>query len=130
MDVNFFLPGTTTSATVTGFGAVFTDVDTVGSTKMEFFSELNVSFSVQNVPVGTVGSGSLSFLGLFGNAGEKISRVRITSGNAALTGGVNDGGATDLVAMDDFIYSEPVPEPGVLWLGAAALLGVLRMRRR
>jgi MYXO-CTERM domain-containing protein len=130
MDVNFFVPGTNTSATVTGFGAVFTDVDTVGSTRMEFFNELNVSFSVQNVPVGTVANGSLSFLGLFGNAGEKISRVRITTGNAALAGGVSDGGATDLVAMDDFIYSEPVPEPGVLWLGAAGLLGLLRMRRR
>lgn len=41
------------------------------------------------------------------NAGERIARVRITSGNAALGTGVNDGGATDLVVMDDFVYAEP-----------------------
>ena len=34
-DVNFFLPGTATAATVAGFGAMFTDVDTLGSTTIQ-----------------------------------------------------------------------------------------------
>ena len=54
-----------------------------------------------------------SFLGVdFGTA--VVSRVRITSGNAALGPGLTDGGIRDLVVMDDFIYGEPVtavPEP-------------------
>ena len=36
--------------------------------------------------------------------------MRIVSGNAAL--GVTEAGAVDVVAMDDFIYAEPVPRPG------------------
>jgi hypothetical protein len=42
---------------------------------------------------------------------EKITRVKITSGNGLLAAGVKDisdtGGSKDLVVMDDFIYSEP-----------------------
>ena len=110
-DVNFFQPGTTKAATVSGFGAFFTDVNTFGSTTLEFFSESNASLGTFNVPTGIVANASLSFLGVSFNAGEKIGRVRITSGNAALGAGVNDGGATDLVVMDDFIYSEPVVLP-------------------
>ena len=110
-DVTFFQPGTTKAATVSGFGAVFTDVNTLGSTTLELFSELNAALGTFNVPTGTVASASLSFLGVSFNGGEKIGRVRITSGNAVLGAGVNDGGATDLVVMDDFIYSEPVALP-------------------
>lgn len=42
-----------------------------------------------------------------------IARVRISSGNGALGAQAQDvtnGGASDLVVMDDFIYSEPVPQ--------------------
>ncbi|MEO7319070.1 MAG: PEP-CTERM sorting domain-containing protein [Chthoniobacteraceae bacterium] len=129
-DVNFFVPGTTTPAFINAFGAIFTDVDTVGSTTLEFFNLSNASLGVFPVPVGTVGSQSLSFLGVSFNAGEKAGRVRITSGNAALGAAVNDGGATDLVAMDDFIYSEPVPEPGTISLAGLALFGMCARRRR
>ena len=129
-DVNFFLAGTTTPAFINAFGAVFTDVDTVGSTSLEFFNLSNASLGVFPVPVGTVASLSLSFLGVSFNAGEQIGRVRITSGNAALGAAVNDGGATDVVAMDDFIYSEPVPEPATISLVGLALLGMCARRKR
>jgi hypothetical protein len=137
-DVNFFAPGTTTPSTVTGFGAVFSDVDRADSTTVEYFRPDGTSLGVFNVPVGeTPGSsfdGNLSFLGVSFNAGEQVGRVRITSGNGAL--GPNfpdpDTQATapfDPVVMDDFLYSNPVPEPaGLVLVPCAALL--LRRRRR
>ncbi len=132
-DVTFFLPGTSTVASVSGFGAVFTDVDTAGSTTIQLFDPNNVSLGTFSVAAGTVGSQSLSFLGLFTNSGERIGRARITSGNAALGAGVNDnpGGGTDLVAMDDFIYSEPVavPEPSSLLFGLAGVAAFTARRR-
>ena len=131
-NVTFFVPGTTTPATVSAFGAVFTDVETLGGTTLQFFTPASVSLGTFNVPVGTVADGSLSFLGVSFNAGEQIGSVRITSGNAALGAAVNDnpGGGTDLVAMDDFIYSEPVPEPSALLLSAFGLAGCFLRRRR
>lgn len=126
-DVNFFVAGTTTVGFVSGFGAVFTDVDVAGSTSLEFFDLNNSSLGIFTVAAGAVANESLSFLGVSFNAGEQIARVRITSGNAALSAFVNDGGAIDLVAMDDFLYSEPVaavavPEPGSFLCGAAMML--------
>lgn len=131
-DVNFFIPGTATAATVAGFGAIFTDVDTLGSTKIEYFNELNASLGVFNVPVGSVANGSLSFLGVSFNAGEKVGRVQITSGNTALGAGTNDnpGGGVDVVVMDDFIYSEPTPEPSSVLLCAVGLTSLLSARKR
>ncbi len=131
-DVTFFVPGTNTPAFVTGFGSVFTDVDTAGSTTIQLFNPNNISLGIFNVPVGTVANGSLSFLGVFGNAGEQIGRVRITSGNSALGAAINDGGAVDLVVMDDFLYSEPVavPEPSSMLLGLLGVTGLYANRRR
>jgi Ca2+-binding RTX toxin-like protein len=106
VDVTFFVPGTNTPATVSGFGAVFTDVDTASNTTLQFFDPAGNSLGTFAVPPLT-GSQTLSFLGVSFNAGERVARVRITSGNAALAVGVNDTGATDLVVMDDFIYAEP-----------------------
>ena len=91
--------------------------------------EISIVF---NVPIGTVADGSLSFLGVSFNAGEQVGRVRITSGNAALGAAINDnpGGGIDVVAMDDFIYSEPVPEPSALILCAFGFAGCLLRRKR
>jgi hypothetical protein len=130
----FFLPGTngTVPATVSGFGAVFTDVDLPDSTQIEYFNDAgNLLFS-SFVEPGTVANGSLSFLGVFFNAGEDVAQVRITTGNSAL--GPDDGGGVDVVAMDDFLYGEPqpIPEPSTLALfgiGVVALFGVQRYRK-
>jgi PEP-CTERM motif len=134
-DVLFFIPGTNggTQAEVSGFGAVFTDVDLASSTKIDFFDRNGSLLTEQFVPAGTVANKSLSFLGVIFSAGEEIARVRITSGNATLSTSNNDGLGTDLVVMDDFLYSEPraVPEPAswaLFGAAAAALMGVRRWR--
>src|SRR5947207_7724003 len=104
-DVNFFVPGTSTPGTVTSFGAIFTDVDNANDTRMQFFDANSILITQQTVPAQNV-NGGLSFLGLT-ISNRPIARVRIISGNSAL--GPNDNPSfTDVVAMDDFIYSEPV----------------------
>jgi hypothetical protein len=141
-DVSFFIPGANPNlppganpmmpATVSGFGAVFTDVDLDDSTRIQFFDTSNKLIFDQAVPAGTVSSKSFSFLGATGNAGEQISRVRIISGNTPIASSfVNDQvEVVDAVAMDDFIYAEPVPEPRVIGLIGLGLSFVLFRRRR
>jgi hypothetical protein len=129
----FSVPGTggVKAATVSGFGAVFTDVDLANTTTMEFFGTAGNSLGIFNVPVGGTADGSLSFLGvIFTEEEERIARVRITTGNSAL--GPNDGGGVDVVVMDDFLYAEPlaIAEPTILWLIGLALIGVGLARRQ
>ena len=116
-DVEFSVPGMSNlEARVTGFGAVFTDVDQPdgsrhgnrkASTRMDFFGadgELLYSSAVPASP----GDGGLSFLGIvFEDA--RIAGVQITSGNVAP--GADDGRKHDVVVMDDFLYGEPEPLP-------------------
>jgi Calx-beta domain-containing protein len=103
-DSHFFVPGTSTAATTNAFGAVFTDVDTSGSTKLEYFNEAGALIDTVVVPASP--NGGLSFAGETFNAGERVGRVRITSGNTTTL--TSDGGQ-DSVAMDDFLYGEPLP---------------------
>lgn len=113
VDVFFFVPGTVTPgppipATVSAFGSIFTDVDRRTSTKIEYFSESGELLFASFVPA-YPGSKSLSFLGVAFDD-RRIFRVRITNGNTPL--GPDDQpfgiiGQSDIVAMDDFIYSEP-----------------------
>ena len=121
----FFIPGTNggTPAEVSGFGAVFTDVDLADSTQIDFFDRNGNLLLSRSVLPGTVADASLSFLGVTFNAGEKIASIRITTGTDPLAQGVidNPGAGIDLVVMDDFLYAEPVavvPEPA-----SGALLG-------
>jgi hypothetical protein len=131
----FFIPGSagTVPATVSGFGAVFTDVDLPNTTQIEFFDTAGDLLFSSFVPPGTASDGSLSFLGVSFDAGEGIARVRITAGNAAL--GPNDGGGIDVVALDDFLYAEPqvvVPEPAtwaLFGIGAMGLVAIQHYRR-
>ena len=110
MDIFFNVPGdVSVPAGVTGFGAVFTDVDSGTSTVLQFFAPDGALLFERAVPAAT-GDETLSFLGVFFDRGEIVGRVRIVSGNAGL--GPNETGARDLVAMDDFIYGEPVSTEG------------------
>ena len=137
-EATFSVPGTAggVPATVAGFGAVFTDVDLPDFSKIEFFSLLGTLLGSFDVPTGTTADGSLSFLGVLFDAGERIGRVRITSGSTALGPTDNPSGGVDVVVMDDFLYAEPqraVPEPvslSLLAFGLLPLVGRLRSRCR
>ena len=118
----FFVPGSNGNvpAVVSGFGAIFTDVDQPdgsgpgtkqgnrrASTLVEFFGadgRLLFSSFVSASP----GDAGFSFLGIkFTDA--RIASVRITAGSVAP--GPNDDSTNDIVMMDDFIYGEPQALP-------------------
>ena len=124
----FFVPGSNGGhpATVSGFGAVFTDVDRPAgsgpernrraSTLIQYFGTAaadgddddddDEKLLFKGVVPASPGDGSLSFFGIvFTDA--RIARVRITSGSVAP--GPNDDGKRDIVMMDDFLYGEPQP---------------------
>jgi hypothetical protein len=108
VDVTFQVAAGTAAATVAGFGVVFDDVDVAGASKLEVFDKLGKSLGIYAAPVRSDASG-LSFVGVkFESA--LIARVRITSGTGALGAQAEDNAATDLVVMDDFLFSEPVPQ--------------------
>ena len=103
-EVTFFVPGTTNPATVTGFGAVFVDVDDPIHTVLEFFDADGNSLGTFSPHVTDNG---LSFLGIKFTDGQRAARVRITTGNSVI-GITDDCFAPDVVVLDDFIYGEPV----------------------
>ena len=112
---------------MSAFGAIFSDVDT-NATTMQFFSPIGTllgTFGAPSLP----GDARFSFVGVRFDAGEQIGRVRITTGNTQL-GAMVDGPFVDVVAMDDFIYSEPIPEPGTLGLVGLGLAGIAKAGRR
>ena len=134
VDVNFFVPGSTTPALSRGFGAVFTDVDFANATSISLFDATNTSlgtFFAQSL----AGSETLSFTGVL-FAMPVVSRVRIVSGTAALGAGVLDFPVgPDLAVLDDLVFGEPVgpgavPEPATVLLVAAGAAGFGLITRR
>jgi hypothetical protein len=131
VDINFFVPGTSTPATVSGFGAIFADVDLAAVSMIEFFDmsdNLLVKGFAPQSPQG------LSFLGATFSE-MNLFRVRITTGNTAIGPDDDPAGGVDVVVLDDFLYGEPqavaaVPEPATLLLVGAGLLGLAGFRRR
>lgn len=104
VDATFKIPGRQTDGASAGFGAVFTDVDLVGSS-IEFFDASGVSLGVFQVPAF---NGGFSFLGVvFDDA--IVARVRIVSGNTPIGAGVSDNPTSgiDVAVMDDFVFGEP-----------------------
>jgi len=139
--VTFSVPGNNSlPASVTGFGAVFLDVNSAASSALSFF-DTSGSF-LGTFGVAASGHGGFSFLGVNFTGGENIGRVVIQSGTEALAFGTSSGfgseSSGDVVALDDFFYSEPlnrgitaVPEPSTYGLFAAMFLaGAVWVRRR
>jgi hypothetical protein len=133
-DVTFFVPGTNTPGLTRGFGVVFSDVDLANATSIQLFGvnhSLLGTFYVPNL----TGNQTFSFIGI-SYPTPIISSVRILAGNTPLDPGALDqnGNVADVVAMDDFIYGEPiaVPEPStlaMLAIGGGLLLRAVRKRR-
>ncbi|HET8781392.1 MAG TPA: hypothetical protein VFM63_03155 [Pyrinomonadaceae bacterium] len=117
-DTAFFVAGSNGSvrAAVTGFGAIFADVDQPdgsgpgakrgnrhSSTLLQYF-DANGQLLFSSFAPASPGHGGFSFLGIKFND-PRIASVRIIAGNVAP--GPNDDPANDVVMMDDFIYGEP-----------------------
>ena len=104
IEIIFLIPGTSSPATVSGFGAVFCDVDS-SNTFIEYYAPDGNKISGSSL---NVASNGLSFIGTSFNAGERVAKVIIRLGNSNLQSGNVDGvNSVDVVAMDDFIYGEP-----------------------
>jgi hypothetical protein len=108
-DVKFRVAGSGVEASVRGFGVVFLDVDTQNHSSIELFADDGHSLGKFTAPVRSDARGA-SFVGVvLRNA--VISRVVIVAGDGRLAPNENDisqGGQHDLVALDDFLYSEPI----------------------
>jgi hypothetical protein len=108
LTVDFVVAGSTTPARVNGFGVVFSDVDRAQSTTLAFFDARGRLLRKVHAPRRSDAAG-FSFVGVTFRT-PIVARVRIKSGQAAITGrnaDISAGGHADLVAMDDFISGEP-----------------------
>ncbi|HYX34738.1 MAG TPA: hypothetical protein VE954_16695 [Oligoflexus sp.] len=112
LEMTFTVPGSLDRATVTSFGAVFTDVDLKNGSKIEYYDQKGKN--ILTVPVDAVAHAneSLSFVGVKFTDGRRIAKVRITNGNVQLGNYVAEGHGKDAVAVDDFLYGEPAKSGG------------------
>ena len=107
--VEFRVAGQTTTASVKGFGIVFNDVDAAYSTYLDFYDGDRL-LGHYYVPA-LSGSTGFSFLGVY-FPGDRITRVVVNHDGMLASGekDISQGGARDLVLLDDFIYSEPIKQ--------------------
>ena len=101
VNLSFRVPGTNTPALVTGFGAVYTDIDRKKNTAFEYFDRRGRSLGKFAAPVS---KGGFSFLGVV-FVRPRVARVRIRYGTSTL--GPRDSKKRDVAVMDDFLYGEP-----------------------
>lgn len=106
VDIVFFVPGTQTRATVSGFGAVFLDVDDGSSSRIDAWDASGRLIASRWVLPAPVSAKGLSFLGFVVDGGTRIARVRVTAGVAPLDAPFQDP-PPEAAAVDDFIYGEP-----------------------
>jgi hypothetical protein len=107
--VFFQVAGQPTAATVKGFGAVFSDVDKANTTFIEFYNNDKLLGRFYVAPQDN--TSSFSFLGVY-FPNDKITHI-VAGHEGILADGQKDitqGGSKDLVILDDFIYSEPLPK--------------------
>lgn len=112
MEVDFTVPTRGDDATVSGFGAVFTDVDLRDTTFLKYFD-------IYGCPIFTLRildqRDGLSFGGIKvlkkngRDVRAAIAKVQIILGNRPITDRNGDRRGGDIVVMDDFIYGEPQP---------------------
>jgi hypothetical protein len=88
--VSFVVPGSATPGLVRGFGAVFSEGSTPGTSTVELFD-----VGGQSLGSAAVQHGRLAFMGLF-LADGRVARVVITTGGDTV--------------LDDFVYSAPVQD--------------------
>jgi hypothetical protein len=108
MSSKFFVPAQSDiqdAAAVSGFGAIFTDVDDGRSTRLEFYDKNGCLIAEVYAPPRSKG---LSFAGVVADGSHKspIFEVKFTVGSKAIVDKTTRG---DVVVMDDFIFGEPQP---------------------
>jgi hypothetical protein len=121
-DVAFFIPGTSggEQALTSGFGAVFSDVDSPdGGGRGVRQSQRHASSHIlyydgdgkllyRSAIAASPGVATLSFFGIIFED-PRIACVRIITGRARPDWGIDP--KSDLVVMDDFVYGEPQARP-------------------
>lgn len=107
MELLFFIPGTNIPATVKGFGAVFLDPDSIVNGQRSAIRCYDKDGSQIAAASTDVFNGGLVFLGITFTNGDQAARCTIEAGNIRLQSDINESGAHDIVALDDFIYGEP-----------------------
>lgn len=105
--VDFFIPGSNDDGLSRGFGVVFTDVDVQGSAAIELFDQWGGLLGYYEAPAAE-GNETLSFIGVSYDDAV-VASVTIYSGNTPVDSASLEGEpGDDIVAMDDFIFGEPV----------------------
>jgi hypothetical protein len=105
-DITFTTAGTSTPATVSGFGAIFVNSELSSTSSIQYFDPKGTSLGTFFVTTG--GLQQFEFLGVLFST-ERVARVELRSGTDPLSGATNDnlGGGVNVVALDDLSYAEP-----------------------